>query len=164
MHLTQRLFLLLSACAANTYILVSAGPSIGPSSNIGETSTPALPSELSKRADNTYTGYGTFYWQGGNAGACGTVHSDSDLIGAIKDDWYGPTGEVSPLCGKQVSITNTNNGKNVVITVADVCPTCETHDSFDLSYGAFTQIAAESDGQVPISWYFTDGGDEQPAS
>jgi expansin (peptidoglycan-binding protein) len=93
--------------------------------------------------------------QNGNAGACGNVHSDQDLIGAIDISWYGNTGAVSQYCGRSVQVTNLNNGKSVNIVVADVCPTCDTSNSFDLSVGAFSAIAALSDGEVPITWSFT---------
>lgn len=104
-------------------------------------------------------GEATFFYQGGNAGACGTVHSDSDYIAAIdQDQWYasgsGSFGQPSSLCGKQVVITNNNNGKSVTVTIADVCPSCVNSNSIDLSVGAFTAIASESDGMVPISWQF----------
>ena len=57
-------------------------------------------------------------------------------------------------CGKYVTIKNTDNGKEIVAMVADVCPTCDTNNSLDLSTGAFNAIAAESDGEVPIEWWF----------
>ena len=67
---------------------------------------------------------------------------------------YGDSGGVSALCGKQVKITNTDNGKTVTVTVADDCPTCENSNSIDLSTGAFDQIADEATGEVPITWEF----------
>lgn len=67
---------------------------------------------------------------------------------------YGDPGKQSALCGKQVHIKNTKNGKTVTVTVADDCPTCENENSIDLSVGAFTQIATEEEGMVPIEWYF----------
>jgi expansin (peptidoglycan-binding protein) len=88
------------------------------------------------------------------AGACGTVHSDNDLIAAIDVDRYGNTGVQSSLCGKQVKITNPANKKSVTVTIADACPTCENSNSIDLSVGAFTQIATEAQGEVAIDWEF----------
>ena len=114
----------------------------------------------------------TFFYQDGNPGACGQVHSDSDFICAmgeyplmasiraselrpLQDQIrYGDSGNASPLCGKQVTITNTDNGKSVTVTVADDCPTCDNDNSIDLSVAAFDAIASESTGEVPISWYF----------
>lgn len=99
-------------------------------------------------------GFATFFTQNGVAGACGTVHRDSDFIAAIDSRRYGNTGEVSSLCGKKAQIINTDNGKSVTVTIADACPTCENSNCMDLSTGAFTQIADESTGIVPIKWQF----------
>jgi hypothetical protein len=99
-------------------------------------------------------GVATFFFQNGQAGACGQGHSDSDFICAIDSALYGNTGTTSPLCGKQVHITNTQNGKSVTVTVADAC-TCENSNSIDLSQGTFNSIAQDaSQGEVPISWSF----------
>jgi rare lipoprotein A (peptidoglycan hydrolase) len=67
---------------------------------------------------------------------------------------FGTSGPASPLCGKQVQITNTSNGKTVTVTVADDCPTCENANSIDLSVAAFEAIADLSTGEVPISWIY----------
>ncbi|KAI0082641.1 barwin-like endoglucanase [Panus rudis PR-1116 ss-1] len=99
-------------------------------------------------------GFATYFFQNGVAGACGTVHSDSDLIAAIDQDRYGNSGVKSSLCGKQVRITNANNGKSVTVTIADDCPTCKNGNSIDLSHGAFLKIATEAEGMVPIKWSF----------
>jgi len=100
-------------------------------------------------------GFATFFYQNGNAGACGTVHKDGDLVAAIDADRYGNTGVRSSLCGKRVEITNTKNHKSVTVTIADACPTCKNRNSIDLSTGAFLRIATEEEGMVPITWKFT---------
>lgn len=99
-------------------------------------------------------GFATYFYQGGNAGACGTVHSDSDYVIAIDAAgwWSNYESSGSSYCGKSITLTNTNNGKSVTAVVADVCPTCDTNNSLDLSVGAFQAIASESDGLVPITW------------
>jgi len=99
-------------------------------------------------------GVATFFTQNGVAGACGTVHQDSDFIAAIDQARYGSSGEKSSLCGKQVHITNTSNKKSVTVTIADDCPTCKNSNSIDLSVGAFKQIATEAEGEVEIVWSF----------
>ncbi|KAG6866962.1 hypothetical protein C0991_003878 [Blastosporella zonata] len=99
-------------------------------------------------------GFATFFYQNGVAGACGTVHKDNDLIAAMDKDRYGDLNVKSSLCGQQVKITNTANGKSVIVTVADACPTCKNSNSIDLSVGAFTKIATEAQGMVPITWAF----------
>ncbi|KZT26532.1 hypothetical protein NEOLEDRAFT_1132045 [Neolentinus lepideus HHB14362 ss-1] len=117
-------------------------------------SAPAATSSASSSSGLITGGVATFFWQDGNAGACGQVHSDSDLIAAIDQDRYGDSGDESSLCGKQVKITNTANNKSVVVTIVDDCPTCDNKNSIDLSFGAFTEIATEAEGEVPIEWQF----------
>lgn len=97
-------------------------------------------------------GVATFFYQNGNKGACGQVHSDNDFICAMDQARYGTSGNASPLCGNTVVITNTDNGKSVTVTVADDCPTCNNANSIDLSVAAFNTIADPSQGEVPISW------------
>ncbi|KAJ8522882.1 hypothetical protein ONZ45_g591 [Pleurotus djamor] len=99
-------------------------------------------------------GYATFYFQHGNAGACGNYNSDDALIAAMDFRRYGDTSRRSPLCGKQVNIVNTQNQKSVVVTVADACPTCDNENSIDLSRGAFAKIADYDQGKVDIKWTF----------
>jgi len=106
-------------------------------------------------ASNVNTGgFATFFYQNGVAGACGTVHGDNDMIAAIDGDRYGDLAARSALCGKQVKLTNTKNGKSVTVTIADACPTCDNSNSIDLSKGAFEQIATVDEGIVPITWSF----------
>lgn len=86
----------------------------------------------------TSTWSATFFDQDNFPGACGVIHQDSDLIGAIGEVTffldilqrlekassrrfafyqfidiarYGNPNAQSSLCGEQVTITNTNNGK-----------------------------------------------------
>ncbi|KAF9078771.1 hypothetical protein BDP27DRAFT_1206802, partial [Rhodocollybia butyracea] len=91
----------------------------------------------------------TYYLQNGQAGACGKVHADTDLIAAIDKDRYGDLGAVSPLCWQQVKITNTENGNTAIVTIADACPSCENNNSIDLSKGAFEKLATLDEGMVP---------------
>ncbi|KIK68502.1 hypothetical protein GYMLUDRAFT_35932 [Collybiopsis luxurians FD-317 M1] len=123
------------------------------------TSAAPIPGHLRNSVERRETfsgGFATYFWQNGVAGACGTVHSDSDMISAIDVARYGDTGTESELCGKYVKITNTNNQKTVTVMIADACPTCNNDNSIDLSYGAFTSIATEAEGMVPITWEFVD--------
>lgn len=101
-------------------------------------------------------GFATYFFQGGNAGACGKVHGDGDKVIAIDQARWGSSsfGGGSSTCGKWITVTNTNNGRSVTAMVADVCPTCVNGNSLDLSQGAFQAIASESDGMVPISWHW----------
>jgi len=132
---------------------VAPEPSSSTSSSPKPKPTPASGASSDGSQVNT-GGQATFFYQGGAAGACGQVHSDNDLICAMDQARYGNSGNASPLCGKQVKITNTQNGKTVTVTVADDCPTCLNSNSIDLSVAAFKTIADESQGVAPISWSF----------
>lgn len=112
------------------------------------------PSTGSSDSSLNYGGFATYFYQNGNAGACGTVHSDSDFICAMDQTRYGNSGNASPLCGQQVQITNENNGNTVTVTIADDCPTCANENSIDLSVAAFQALDNLSVGDLPIKWKF----------
>ncbi|KAL8293327.1 hypothetical protein RQP46_000028 [Phenoliferia psychrophenolica] len=105
---------------------------------------------------SSYTGTVSYFYQEGGTGACGTAHSDSDLIVALASGLY----DTDSHCGDTVTITNTgtilSNGKSVVATVADRCPGCQARSdySLDLSTGAFDSIGSEATGILNISWYY----------
>jgi len=99
-------------------------------------------------------GFATFFFQNGVAGACGTVHTDNDLVAAIDGRRYGNLNVKSALCGKKVQITNPVNNKSVTVTIADACPTCQNSNSIDLSVAAFKKLATLDQGMVGINWAF----------
>lgn len=66
--------------------------------------------------------------------------------------WQASDGSASANCGRSLTITRASDGATVEATVADLCPTCTTDNSLDLSVGAFTSIASESEGMVEITW------------
>jgi len=100
-------------------------------------------------------GFGTYYYQQGNYGACGDKHGDSDLIVAIDHERYGSINAVSSLCGKKVNIVNTENGNTVTALIADVCPTCINGNSLDMSLGTFQALQPKlSVGQLNIKYQF----------
>jgi expansin (peptidoglycan-binding protein) len=86
--------------------------------------------------------------QGGNAGACGNVNSDSSYIVAVNSGMFD-----SSKCGQSVTVTNQNNGQSITATVADLCPGCGG-TSLDLSTGAFQALGDMSAGVLPISWNY----------
>ncbi|KAH9975900.1 RlpA-like double-psi beta-barrel-protein domain-containing protein-containing protein [Lactifluus volemus] len=99
------------------------------------------PSPASAAKSQVFTGVATYYYQKGVAGACGTVHSDNDLICALVH------------CGQQLRITAID-GKSVVVTVADECPTCGSPTDIDLSEAAFKMLAPLPQGVVNMHWEF----------
>ncbi|KAK0503331.1 hypothetical protein EDD18DRAFT_628532 [Armillaria luteobubalina] len=93
-------------------------------------------------------GVGTFYYQYGVAGSCGTVHADTDKIVAVSAIVMN-----SALCGKTITLTNTKNGKTVNAVIADTCPGCgDGGASIDCSTGTFDALADESDGTFPVTF------------
>ncbi|VDC05955.1 unnamed protein product [Peniophora sp. CBMAI 1063] len=95
-------------------------------------------------------GFATYYFPSGVAGPCGQGFPDSAFIVAEQAQRW----KVSD-CARQVRVTNNNNGKSVVAIVEDRCPGCQGNaNSLDLSVGAFTAIADESEGIVPITWEY----------
>ncbi|KAJ3983520.1 RlpA-like double-psi beta-barrel-protein domain-containing protein-containing protein [Lentinula detonsa] len=116
------------------------------------TDTIATATATASVSGTTYTGgYATYFYQEGVAGACGTVHSDSDYIVAVDEDMYS-----SSLCGKTVVITNEASGAQVTATVADECPGCATSTSLDLSVAAFEALSDLSVGTFSITWVLED--------
>ncbi|KWU44667.1 hypothetical protein RHOSPDRAFT_33746 [Rhodotorula sp. JG-1b] len=85
------------------------------STSAAAASATASSSSSSSSSSGTYSGQATFFYQDGNAGACGTTHQDSDRIVALQTEMYGSGQD----CGRTVTITNTSNGKSVTATVAD---------------------------------------------
>lgn len=98
---------------------------------------------LEKRAGGQ--GQATYYYQNGNPGSCGNYNSDSRPIVAVNSDQMNDS-----LCGQSVWIQH--NGKTIEATIQDTCPTC-SYGSLDLSTGAFNQLADESTGEIPITWW-----------
>ncbi|KAN0077080.1 RlpA-like double-psi beta-barrel-containing domain containing protein, partial [Tylopilus felleus] len=130
-----------------------------PSYSPTPTTTPAAspPAQTSAPADNNSSngpfsgGIATYFYQGGNAGACGNYNPDSAMICAMDSARFDMS-----LCGQQVQITNTVSGQSITVTVADECPTCDNSNSIDLSVGAFSALSGNdlSEGVVDIVWSF----------
>ncbi|KAL8276153.1 hypothetical protein RQP46_011447 [Phenoliferia psychrophenolica] len=99
-----------------------------------------------KAASQSYSGTGTYYYQNGVAGHCGTVNPDSAKIVALSSAMYGDGSN----CGRQIAITG--NGKTVYGTVADSCPTCVSSGSVDMSSSLFNELASFDAGVVAITW------------
>ncbi|GAA5826097.1 hypothetical protein JCM11251_007165 [Rhodosporidiobolus azoricus] len=118
-----------------------------------QTSSAASGGGSSSSSGGWVQGKATFFYQGGAAGACGKVHSDSDKVIALGMNRYGSASNTAPDCGRQIEIKNEATGQSVVATVADACPGCDD-SHLDLSVGAFDAIGKQSQGVVPISWKF----------
>lgn len=108
--------------------------------------TPPAAPAYTPPASNGRSGTATWYVQGGNAGACGSVSMDDAYIIAIPSSSFSTS-----LCGKSVSVKNTSTGKTITVQVADSCPTCGGSD-VDLSKGAFSALASFDAGIAPVVW------------
>ncbi|GAA5871124.1 hypothetical protein JCM16303_001698 [Sporobolomyces ruberrimus] len=120
------------------------------SSSSAARSTSTGSSSSSSSSSGTFTGEATFYYQDGNAGACGSVASDSDKVVALQTSMYGS----GSYCGKTITITNLDTGASTTATVADECPGCSSSTSIDLSTGTFDAIGSEDTGVLNVSWSF----------
>ncbi|KIJ39751.1 hypothetical protein M422DRAFT_257345 [Sphaerobolus stellatus SS14] len=95
----------------------------------------------------THNGTATWFLQGGAAGACGTVHKDTDHVVALQTTQY----DNGVFCGRTITITDVTTGKTAVGTVADECPGCNGSGSIDLSESLFEVFAPTSQGVFPGS-------------
>lgn len=116
-------------------------------------SAPASPTVAVSAPAPTNSGKATWFYQHGTAGACGTVHQDTDKVIALDSAIYGG----GKFCGKTVQLINVATGATTQATVADECPTCESADSIDLSQGAFNALTGSNLGlgEFDIAWFFT---------
>jgi expansin (peptidoglycan-binding protein) len=102
----------------------------------------AAPSPLKR---TSHTAPATWFYQGGNAGSCGTVHKDSDYVVAMPA-WL----HKASSCGDYISITK--GKKTIKAKIADTCPGCSGYH-IDLSVGAFSALASKSAGEVEVTWH-----------
>jgi hypothetical protein len=100
-----------------------------------------------------HSGSATWFTQNGVAGACGTVHQDSDFIVALDSRIYG-TYWKSGYCGKSIVITEKSTGKTATATVADECPTCDSDGSIDMSVALFKHFQPQDVGMFDVTWQF----------
>ncbi|KAK9711165.1 hypothetical protein K7432_007987 [Basidiobolus ranarum] len=94
-------------------------------------------------------GEATYYEPG--LGACEVVSRADEMVAALNPIQFGlyPRPRDSPSCGVCL---NLNGPKGVVqVIVVDLCPRCKEGD-LDISPAAFSQIADQRDGRVPITW------------
>ncbi|KAJ4469203.1 RlpA-like double-psi beta-barrel-protein domain-containing protein-containing protein [Lentinula aciculospora] len=115
---------------------------------VATTTSAAAATTTASSSGTSYSGEGTYFYQEGQAGACGTVHADTDSIVAVTASLYS-----SSLCGKTVTVTY--NSVTVTAIVADECPGCAA-DSLDLSVGVFQSLADLSVGVIDITWTLED--------
>ncbi|KAK7020566.1 hypothetical protein R3P38DRAFT_3272555 [Favolaschia claudopus] len=110
------------------------------------------PTNSGSGGKNTVTGgIGTWFDQGGVAGACGKVHQDSDFVVALQTQTYANGAH----CGQGIQICDMTTNKCVNGVVADECPGCNNPQSVDMSRAMFQALAPLSVGVFEIGWHFT---------
>ena len=94
----------------------------------------------------------TYYYPGGGITACGSSHSNNELIAATAFSWW-TTGNpnVDPMCRKCARISR--GGKSVVVRIKDKCSGCKRGD-IDVTITAFRRLADPRLGRVRVSWKF----------
>ncbi len=102
-----------------------------------------------------HSGIATVYTQGGVAGSCGNVNSDSSVIVALGNFWMKNEFK-SPFCGRLIQVTNTagpGKGNVVVAKVQDTCEGCD-ENHVDFSVGGWNKLTnSAAFGVVNIDWY-----------
>ncbi|EGN94578.1 hypothetical protein SERLA73DRAFT_188551 [Serpula lacrymans var. lacrymans S7.3] len=92
-----------------------------------------------------YSGDATYYYTG--LGACGAESKDTDYIVALSTELY----DNGAHCWQHLTVTY--EGKSIDVTVVDECEGCSTYD-IDLSPSAFSALAPESAGRIPVQWTY----------
>ena len=77
--------------------------------------------------------------------SCGQSNVDSDFVCALNSDLYDNGGG----CGNQYTLSY--NGNSVTVRVVDLCTSCPS-PGFDLSSGAFSQLADLSDNVIDCDY------------
>ena len=108
------------------------------------------------------SGAGTFYDLSVGSTACGTSHSNSDMIVALPSASFGVTANpnLSPSCSQCIRVTGPKG--SVLAQVKDVCGGCVPGD-VDMSPAAYAvTIGDESIGRTGVSWVRADCGGGSP--
>ncbi|KAI0691606.1 RlpA-like double-psi beta-barrel-protein domain-containing protein-containing protein, partial [Earliella scabrosa] len=105
-------------------------------------------------------GPSTATWFTPDVGSCGQTNVESDFIVALDaatlQNFPGATANPNnhPLCGRKIEVTGPDGKSQVVVTIADTCPSefCAP-GSIDLTPAAFQELAPLDVGRLQdISW------------
>ncbi|KAJ6474199.1 RlpA-like double-psi beta-barrel-protein domain-containing protein-containing protein [Mycena sanguinolenta] len=115
---------------------------------VGANSNPAASTEAELNARTTIvSGDASFFVPDGNVGACGAPLQNWDFVVALPSAHY----DNGAHCGQHINVEY--NGKNINVTVGDLCPGGGT-DDIDPSEGAFVALADLTLGFIPVQWNF----------
>ncbi|KAJ1922345.1 hypothetical protein H4219_000207 [Mycoemilia scoparia] len=125
----------------------SAPPGEGPSSGSDADSSSGSNDKSSSGGGSggspTGINKASYYDPGVGTSSCGNNASNGDMVAAING--------VKSLgkCGASATVTNTENGKSVTVTIIDECPVCGGF-KIDLSQGAFEAIGDPTKGILDV--------------
>lgn len=91
------------------------------SSSKKEEAKPAYTPQSNSQSSGGQSGTVTYFYQGGNAGACGNVNSDSSYVAAISPSQYAGGAH----CGQQIRISS--GGNTITVTVSQSVPRPTDH-------------------------------------
>jgi len=101
------------------------------------------------------SGEATYYDLSVGLTACGTQHSNSELVAATSFSWWtsaNPNND--PMCRRTAVVRNPSNGRSVTVRIRDKCWGCKRED-IDLSPAAFQALGVPlSVGRFRVNWDF----------
>jgi hypothetical protein len=140
------------APAPTTSTTPKPAPTTSTTAKATPTTTAATSTKTSSASSFILGGFGTWFTQNGVAGACGTVHKDTDFVVALQTAKYANGAN----CGRKIQIINLANGKSATAVVADECPTCTNQECVDMSVSLFESLSTLSTGEIDIKWQYLD--------
>ncbi|GAA5885300.1 hypothetical protein JCM6882_009559 [Rhodosporidiobolus microsporus] len=101
--------------------------------------------------NTTQTNDVVYYYQNGNAGACGWYSKDADVVVGLPTEFYSELDSVSPYCGTYVVVTDPRDNTTVTALVADASATNET---ISLSIGTWEALNGTESLLSSVNWRF----------
>ncbi|KAI5480022.1 expansin family protein [Pseudohyphozyma bogoriensis] len=101
--------------------------------------------------NTTQTSNVSYYYQAGNAGACGLYSEDTDVVVGLPLEFYNDTGAVSPYCGSYIEILNPLNNITVAARIADASA---TPGLLSLSIATWRALDGDATDLHTVNWTF----------
>ncbi|KAI9040640.1 putative extracellular cellulase CelA/allergen Asp F7-like [Aspergillus affinis] len=145
--------------AAKPAVTTAASSSSSNSNSNSNAGSSSSSSSSSGTSGATNSGKATFYGGNVSGGACSfsgyTIPSSLFGTALSQARWND-----AASCGACVSVKGPD-GNSVKAMIVDKCPECESNH-LDLFETAFSELAATSEGIIPISWSFVPCGIDSP--
>jgi len=98
------------------------------------------------------SGDATYYHVSAGLTACGTRHSDSEMVAAIGFPyWTTPNPNLDPNCRKTAWVRDPTNGNTITVRIVDKCGSCD-RNNIDLSPAAFQRFRPLGVGRFRVEW------------